>query len=68
MDVLLDTNRQHKIIGKRAHDTRLVAAMKTHGIPCIVTFNVKDFARYSDVQVLFPEDLATAWTARPARV
>jgi predicted nucleic acid-binding protein len=55
----------HKIIGKRAHDTRLVAAMKTYGLSHIATFNSKDFARYAGLQILAPEDLAASWAARP---
>ena len=33
------------VMGKTAHDTRLVAAMKVHGISDLLTFNVKDFQR-----------------------
>jgi predicted nucleic acid-binding protein len=44
----------HQVSGKAAHDTRLVAAMNVHAIRRIVTFNVKDFARYG-VQVLDPD-------------
>jgi predicted nucleic acid-binding protein len=44
----------HKVSGKKAHDTRLVAAMNVHAIRRIVTFNVRDFARYG-VQVLDPD-------------
>jgi predicted nucleic acid-binding protein len=35
------------VVGKRSHDARLVAVMKTHGIPEILTFNVDDFRRYA---------------------
>jgi predicted nucleic acid-binding protein len=57
---------QYKVIGKRAHDTRLVAAMNVHGISSVATFNVKDFARFVGIQVVAPEELAAAWLARPA--
>jgi predicted nucleic acid-binding protein len=56
----------YKILGKRGHDPRLVAAMNIHGLKAIVTFNVKDFGRYSGLQILAPEDLASSWNARPA--
>ena len=51
---------RYQIVGKHAHDTRLVAAMNVHGFQSIATFNGKDFARYVGVQVLSPERLATA--------
>jgi predicted nucleic acid-binding protein len=35
------------VIGKQAHDARLVAAMKAHGISHLLTFNVAHFNRYS---------------------
>jgi predicted nucleic acid-binding protein len=34
---------QNKVIGKRAHDARIVAAMNIHGMRAIATFNAKDF-------------------------
>jgi predicted nucleic acid-binding protein len=45
---------QHDVKGKSAHDARLVAAMKVHAIPTILTFNTEHFARYTDVLVLAP--------------
>jgi predicted nucleic acid-binding protein len=46
---------QHEVTGKRAHDARLVAAMLRHGISHLLTFNVPDFARYSQITVLEPQ-------------
>ena len=46
---------QHQVSGKKAHDAKLVASMKVHGIVTILTFNVEDFARYWGIQVLHPE-------------
>jgi hypothetical protein len=34
---------QHRIIGKRAHDIRLIALMKSHGIQRLLTLNPGDF-------------------------
>ena len=48
--------------GKVAHDARLVAAMRTHGITHLLTFNVGDFARYPGITVLDP----AAVPGRPA--
>ena len=60
---LIDLN---KVIGKRAHDARIVAAMNDHGIRAIATFNSKDFTRYPNLQILSPHDLAAAFVARRA--
>ena len=44
----------HHCTGKPAHDARLVAAMKVHLIPSILTFNVADFQRYPGITVIDP--------------
>lgn len=38
---------EHKVLGSKVHDTRLVAAMNVHGVGRILTFNTSDFARFS---------------------
>ncbi len=38
--------KDFQVKGVQVHDARLVAAMKTHGLNHILTFNVKDFKRY----------------------
>jgi predicted nucleic acid-binding protein len=48
----------HGIVGKPAHDTRLVAAMLTHNISHLLTFNVKDFTRYPGITILDPNTVA----------
>ena len=45
--------------GKVAHDARLVAAMKTHGVDKLLTFNVGDFSRYSNITILDPHVVAS---------
>lgn len=40
------------VSGVQVHDARLVASMKINKISHILTFNVKDFARYSSEQIL----------------
>ncbi len=42
----------HGVIGKQAHDARLVAAMVRHGITHLLTFNEQDFARFSEIAVI----------------
>jgi predicted nucleic acid-binding protein len=51
--------QEHEVKGKDAHDARLVAAMNTHGVRGILTFNTKDFRRYLDIKVLDPHELAS---------
>ncbi len=49
---------QHAVLGVKVHDARLVAVMKAWDIRRIVTFNVSDFTRYTDIEPLHPEDAA----------
>jgi predicted nucleic acid-binding protein len=44
----------HSVSGVQVHDARLVAAMRVHGLKRILTFNDKDFARYTDIQAVHP--------------
>jgi predicted nucleic acid-binding protein len=60
----LDLVTAHEVRGKPAHDARLVAAMLRHGLSCLLTFNTSDFARYSEVTAIHPEE-AIAGTAPP---
>jgi predicted nucleic acid-binding protein len=46
--------RAHGCQGKVAHDARFVAAMRTHGVTSLLTFNVADFARYPGLTLLDP--------------
>jgi hypothetical protein len=49
---------QHQVLGKTAHDARIVAAMQRHQLSHILTFNVEDFRRYPAIQVLNPHAVA----------
>jgi predicted nucleic acid-binding protein len=44
----------HAVSGVQVHDARLVASMRVHGVKRILTFNDKDFARYTDIEVVHP--------------
>lgn len=44
----------HKPTGKPAHDARLVAAMRVHGLAHLLTFNDRDFRRYPGVTAVSP--------------
>lgn len=57
-DLLFDEWRalvnRHEVVGKQAHDARLVAAMVRHGVTHLLTFNEQDFARFGEVAVIAP--------------
>lgn len=48
---------RHQVIGKQAHDARLVAAMKVHRITHLLTFNDSDFKRFEEITVVNPNSL-----------
>jgi predicted nucleic acid-binding protein len=47
------------ITGRRAHDARLAAAMKVHGLTHILTFNPDDFRNIPDITIIEPSTLLT---------
>jgi predicted nucleic acid-binding protein len=53
------------VVGKNAHDARLVAAMMVHGLTHLLTFNAQDFRQYAGIAVVTPADVMTSGTARP---
>lgn len=42
------------VVGKNAHDARLVAAMLAHGVTHLLTFNDQDFKRFTTITVWTP--------------
>jgi predicted nucleic acid-binding protein len=50
----------HGVYGAQVHDAGLAAAMLTHGIPRIITFNTRDFVRYPGIQAMHPVALSEA--------
>jgi predicted nucleic acid-binding protein len=50
--------RANNVSGKNVHDARLVAAMRLHLIQHILTFNIKDFARYPRIEAVHPRNSA----------
>lgn len=42
------------VSGVQVHDARLVASMRVNGIKRVLTFNEKDFVRYSDIEAVHP--------------
>jgi hypothetical protein len=43
--------------GRQNHDARIVAAMIVHEVPMILTFNDGDFRRYTEIEVLSPNEV-----------
>lgn len=48
---------EYSVSGKPTHDARLVAAMMRHGIDDLLTWNDRDFRRYSEINVHTPSSL-----------
>jgi len=46
---------KYQIKGKQGHDARLVAAMITYKITYLLTFNVEDFTRFSEIVAVSPQ-------------
>lgn len=50
---------QDAVMGKKAHDARIVAAMKVHNVSHLLTFNGDDFKRFQGIiTVTEPKDLS----------
>jgi predicted nucleic acid-binding protein len=47
------------VSGVQVRDARLVAAMHIHGVKRILTFNNKDFTRYTDIEAMHPRGVFT---------
>ena len=48
---------KYQVMGKQVHDARLAAAMIAHNITHLLTFNVEDFKRFSDIVVVDPRSI-----------
>lgn len=47
----------YEVQGKPTHDCRLVAAMMTHDVQTILTFNTQDFRRYTEIIAISPGEV-----------
>ena len=56
----LELVTQYDVKGKQVHDARLVAAMQTHSVRDLLTLNIKDFERYSEIEAAHPEEISKA--------
>lgn len=48
-----------RVMGKRTHDARIVAAMLANGITHLLTFNPSDFAITSSITIIRPQELVS---------
>jgi predicted nucleic acid-binding protein len=48
----------HSVSGAQVHDARLAAAMLVHGVRKILTFNARDFERYSGIEAIHPAQVS----------
>ena len=55
--IWLELVTDQDIKGKRAHDARIAAAMLTHGVTHLLTFNTKDFIQVPDITVVAPQSI-----------
>ena len=49
--------KKYEIRGKQVHDARLVAVMQAFKVPAILTFNIRHFARFAEIEALHPDHL-----------
>lgn len=48
---------QYQVMGKPAHDARLVAAMQVHNLTAILTFDKTGFSRFPGIEVVHPDQV-----------
>lgn len=56
---------KYQVQGKPTHDARLVAAMLRHGVSHLLTFNVRDFARYTEITSVHPDEVVSGRALGP---
>ena len=53
----LELVKNHAARGKPSHDARIAAALISHGVTHLLTFNGSDFTRFQGITVVSPEDV-----------
>ena len=51
---------QHKVRGRQIYDARLAAAVRAHKLDGILTYNLRDFARYGNINPFSPSAMPNA--------
>jgi len=49
---------EHRVSGVQVHDARIVAAMIVHRVDRILSFDLDDFKRYTEITVIHPTDVS----------
>ena len=49
--------RHHRVQGVKVYDARLVATMNIYAVESVLTFNIADFKRYSNITALHPSSM-----------
>ncbi len=49
---------RYQVSGKQAHDAHIVAAMSAHKITHLLTFNDRDFKRFTEITVVNPQNIS----------
>ena len=49
--------KKYSVSAIQAHDAIIAAALETHNIENLLTFNAKDFKRYADIKAVEPKDI-----------
>ncbi|MEM8723355.1 MAG: type II toxin-antitoxin system VapC family toxin [Cyanobacteria bacterium P01_G01_bin.39] len=49
---------RYGVKGVNVHDARLTAASIVHGLTHVLTFNIRDFKRYTEVITVHPDDIS----------
>lgn len=55
---------KHKVRGVKTHDARLAAAIIAQGLDSLVTFNAKDFKRFTTIKVFTPADILAKYSRK----
>ena len=48
---------KHRVLGVKVHDARLVSVMLVSNVPNVLTLNVRDFQRYSEIAAVSPDEV-----------
>jgi predicted nucleic acid-binding protein len=56
---------EHDVVGKLAHDARLVAAMQVHGLTAVLSFDKSGFKRFPSIEVIHPADVQSQSSTAP---
>ena len=56
-DTWFDLVTRYGVAGKNVHDARIAAFAISHGIPNLLTINIGDFKRFTELNTVHPQDV-----------